>query len=164
MSESAVTVVGCGSTPAVTVPQNNFNAGLKSAKYLRIALLDNPSKKGVFEVNLTPREGASGSEIYLLPGQLGLEFDESKNATASPATQWSYRRSQLRTRNGYLVLGTLVASLVATSIDGSLALGKAGVEWFLIDPSAIAALGAVSWCSKLVTAMLAFLLALWFKK
>jgi|SRR5665213_3870268 len=164
MHEWEVSLKAVGSSPVVTVPQNGLDDEPKSAKYLRIALKNTPSKCGIFELNPAPREGASGSVIYLQPGQLGLTYDESVKATASPATRWSYRRSQLRTTNGYLILATLVLALTSAFIDGSLALPKLGVQHFFFDSEALGAFGAISWFCKMLTALLAFLLALWFKK
>jgi hypothetical protein len=164
MPESVIYVKAVGSSPVVTVPALEFDPALQSAKYLRIALQSNPSKSGIFEVNPVPRGGASGGEIYVLPGQLGLDYDKREAVLASPATRWSYRRSQLRTTNGFLLLGTLASALISASIDGSLAVGKIGVSWFILDAATIDVLTAFSMLCKIVTAVLAFLLALWFKK
>jgi hypothetical protein len=65
-----------------------------------------------------PRFNASGTDIYLQPGQLGRKYDEHVEVSASPATRWAYRRSQLNTPNGYLVLGTLAAAATAAWIGG----------------------------------------------
>lgn len=118
----------------------------------------------MFEVDRVPREGASGLEIYMQPGQLGLNYDEFVKASASPVTHWTYRRSQLNTPNGYLVLGTLVAATTAAWIDGSIAIGNVGPQLFLFSPTTLGVLGAVSLACKLLTALMAFLLAWWFKK
>ena len=118
----------------------------------------------MFEVSLVPREGASGTDIDLQPGQLGLAYDQRVEALVSPATRWAYRRSQLDTPTGYLVLGTLAVATTAAWIDGSLAIGNLGTKLFLFSPAALSVLGAVSLCCKLLSAVMAFLLALWFKK
>ena len=83
---------------------------------------------------------------------------------ASAATRWSYRRSQLRTTNGYLILATLASALTSAFINGSLALPKSGVQYFFLESETLGALGTNSWFCKMLTALLAFLLALWFKK
>jgi hypothetical protein len=164
MPESKVIVKAEGSSPVVTVPQNGFYPALRSASHLKITLEKYPTRNGIFEVNTTPREGAEGLDIYVQPGQLGLGYGESQSALASRATRWSYRLSQLRTPNGNLLLGTLASALISASIDGSLAIGKIGVQWFLIDAVTLDVLTAISMFCKIVTAVLAFLLAIWFKK
>jgi hypothetical protein len=164
MPESNVFVKAEGSSPVVTVPQNEFDPALESVKYLKIALQNDPARNGIFEVDANPRAGASGRDIFVQPGQLGLKYDEHQAAWASPATHWSYRLSQLRTPNGFLLLGTLASALISASIDGSFALGKIGVLWFLVDAAVIDVLSAFSMFCKIVTAVLAFLLAWYFKK
>jgi hypothetical protein len=164
MSEANIMVEAAGSSPVVTVPENGFDKALKSAKYLRISLQKDSSRTGIFEKNPTPREGASGNEIYVQPGQLGLGYGAREPAVASPATPWAYRRSQLKSPNGFLLLGTLASALISASIDGSVAIGKVGVHWFLFDATTLGALNAFSLLCRVATAVMAFLLALWFKK
>jgi hypothetical protein len=164
MPETRAFVHAIGETAAASLPERGFESTLASAKYLRIVLQGSRSDAGVFEVNPVPREGASGTDIYLQPGQLSLKYDERVEASASPVTRWAYRRSQLNTPNGYLVLGTLAAASTAAWIDGSLAIGNLGTTLFLFSPATLGLLGAVSLCCKLLSALMAFLLALWFKK
>lgn len=163
MPETPVFVHAIGTTAAVSLPQHGLDP-LASARYLRIALTGSRSRVGVFEVNAVPREGASGTDIYLQPGQLNLDYDERVAALASPVTRWAYRRSQLNSPNGYLILGTLAAALTAAWIDGSLAIGNLGTTLFLLSPATLSVLGVVSLGCKLLSALMAFLLALWFKK
>jgi hypothetical protein len=164
MSDTHAFVHAIGTTAAASLPQRGFESTVASARYLRIALAASPSRTGVFEVSLVPREGASGTDIHLQPGQLGLAYNQRVEALVSPATRWAYRRSQLDTPTGYLVLGTLAVATTAAWIDGSLAIGNLGTKLFLFTPTALSVLGAVSLCCKLLSAMMAFLLALWFKK
>ena len=50
------------------------------------------------------------------------------------------------------------------STVGSLAIGNTGAALFLFEPKTLGTLGFVSLIAKLLSAVLAFLLALWFKK
>jgi hypothetical protein len=164
MPETQVFVHAIGTTAAVSLPQHGLDSTLASARYLRIVLSGSPSRAGVFEVNAVPREGASGNDIYLQPGQFGLDYNARVAASASPVTRCAYRRSQLNTPSGYLVLGTLAAASTAAWIDGSLAIGNLGTTLFLLNSSTLGVLGGVSMFCKLLSAVMAFLLALWFKK
>jgi hypothetical protein len=164
MPETNVFVHAIGTAASASLPQLGFDPTLASAKYLRIVRPGVPPHEGVFEVNAVPREGASEPDIYLQPGQLGLAYDEHVAVIASPATRWAYRRSQLATPTGYLVIGTLIAATTAAWIDGSMAIGNLGTKLFLFSPATLGMLGAVSLCCKLASALMAFLLALWFKK
>lgn len=155
-----------GETAAVTLPSNaKFDPPFKSPKYLSIALVSDNSRRGVFEVSKTPRPGSEGTEIYLQPGQLKLSYGEKVDATAKEVSVWAYRLSQLSTPTGLLVLGTFVAALTTASIDGSVAIGKdMKPPMFLIEAQTFAVLSAISMTCKVATAIMAFLLALWFKK
>ena len=149
--------------PGASRAQNNVDARLSTAKYLQLTTNGTKPRVGVFEVRV--REAASGNDIYVLPGQFGLQnYGDAVDALAAPATHWAYRRSQLNTPNGWLILATLIAALIAASIDGSFWLWDRGVHQFEFSPNAIGLMGAVSLGCKLTSAVTAFLLALWFKK
>src|SRR6476659_1305459 len=152
-----------GTIPGASLPERGLDPALSASKHLRIALRSAPSRAGVFEVTAR-REGASGTNIYLQPGQLGLKWDERVEVSASPVGRWAYRLFQLNSPNGYLVLFTLAAACTAAWIDGTLAIGKSGSAFFWFTPETLAIFGVVSLFSKLVSAIAAFLLALWFKK
>jgi hypothetical protein len=152
------------SSAEVTVPQYGSGSGFKENKYLHIVRRHDPQKAGVFVVSSAVREGAT-DEIHVLPGQLGLGHDEVTEVVATPATAWAYRRSQLFTTNGRLVLGVLCVAFLSAWIDGTLALGKLEHgAWLRFQASTLDAMAFVSWVCKLASPMLAFLLALWFKK
>lgn len=165
MTEVKITVCAKGITPAASLAELGVDPVLASAKYLRIAVTGPPRREEVFAVDPNRRQGASGNEIQVMAGQLGLEFNKVAAGFASPATPWAYRRAQLlNTPNGRLVLGTLIAAWVAVWIDGSLAIGDKGVTLFLVEAKTLGVLSVVSLVAKLISAVLAFLLALWFKK
>jgi hypothetical protein len=155
-----------GETAAVTLPPNpQFDPPFKSPKYLSIVLVSDNSRRGVFEVSKTPRAGANGKEIYLQPGQLKLKYGERVDATAKQVSVWAYRFSQLSTPIGLLVLGTLASALTTALIDGSVAIGKdMKPPVFVIEAQTFAVLSAISMTCKVATAIIASLLALWFKK
>lgn len=165
MSATAVVARAKGDTATVTLPERpEFNPALGSPKYLRITLERDDTRTGVFEVAKNPRSGADGNEIWMQPGQLKLGFEEGQKAWAEPVSVWAWRRSQLATTNGGLVLATFIAALTTGWIDGSLAIGKVIDPLWLFSPAAVAVMSAVSVLGKFVTAGCAFLLALWFKK
>lgn len=164
MHEREVFVHTIGATAAASLPERGLDPEIASAKYLQIVLAGSPTRAGVFEVNAAVREGASGTDIYLQPGQLGLEYNQRVGALASPTTRWAYRRSQLHTPNGYLILGTFVVALTAAWIDGAFAIGNLGMTLFRFSAATLGVLGVVSLCCKLLSTLFAFLLALWFKK
>lgn len=164
MAEIKITVRAKGVTPAASLAEFGVDPGLNSAKYLRVAITGTPRREEVFAVDPNRRQGATGIEIQVMPGQLGLTYNQSAAGFASPATPWAYRRSQLNTPTGRLVVGTLIAAWVAAWIDGSLAIGNTGTALFLFEAKTLSALGFASLIAKLVSAVLAFLLALWFKK
>lgn len=113
----------------------------------------------------TPRPGSEGIEIYLQPGQLKLSYGEKADATAKEVSVWAYRFSQLSTPTGLLVLGTLLSALTTGWIDGSIAIGKDMTPpIFMIEQGTFAVLSAISMICKVATAVMAFFLALWFKK
>lgn len=152
-----------GTEPSVSLPANGLQ-DLAGAKYLRLRRDDRPELVDVFPVARVPREGASGDHVYLQPGQLGLDYDQCVRAQASRASSWAYRRSQLRTPIGYLVLATLATAIVGAGIDGSLAIGKSGAILIHCSTAMLSALAAVSMTCKILAAFFAFLLALWFRK
>jgi hypothetical protein len=160
-----VIVCARGETAAVTLPSNGqFDPPFNSPQYLSIVLDSDKSRRGVFEVSKTPRPVA-GKEIYLQPGQLKLHYGEKVDATAKQVSVWAYRFSQLNTPVGWLVLGTLASALTTASIDGSVAIGKdMSPPMFVIKQQTFAVLSAISMTCKVATAIMAFLLALWFKK
>jgi len=165
MAEVKVSVHAKGTTPAASLAEFSVDPGLNSAQYLRIAVSGPPRREEVFAVDPNRRQGSSGNEIQVMAGQLGLKYNETAAGLASPATPWAYRRSQLRnTPTGRLVLGTLIAAWVAVWIDGSLAIGNTGATIFLFEAKTLGLLGFVSLTAKLISAVLTFLLALWFKK
>jgi hypothetical protein len=165
MSATAAVARGRGDTATVTLPERpEFNPALGSPKFLRITLECDQTRTGIFEVAKNARAGADGDEIWMQPGQLKLGLDEAQKAWAEPVSVWAWRRSQLATTNGALVLATFIAATSTAWIDGSLAIGKViGPRW-LFAPETLAAMSAVSMVGKFVTAGCAFLLALWFKK
>lgn len=152
-----------GTEPSVSLPENGLN-DLAGAKYLRLRREDRPALVDVFPVAPVPREGASGNHVYLQPGQLDLSYDQCVRGRASRASSWAYRRSQLRTPNGYLVLATLATAIAGAGIDGSLAIGKSGTILINCSTAMLAVLAAVSMACKVLAALFAFLLALWFRK
>ncbi len=164
MAEVKITVRAKGVTPAASLAEFGVDPELNSAKYLRVAITGTPRREEVFAVDPNRRQGTTGIEIQVMPGQLGLTYNQSAAGFASPATPWAYRRSQLNTPTGYLVLGTLLAAWVAAWIDGSLAIGDKGVTLLLLEAKTLGILNFVSLIAKLISAALAFLLALWFKK
>ena len=165
MAEVKITVCAKGITPAASLAELGVDPVLASAKYLRIAVTGPPRREEVFAVDPNRRQGASGNEIQVMAGQLGLEFNKVAAGFASPATRWAYRRAQLiNTPNGRLVLGTLIAAWVAVWIDGSLAIGDKGMTLFLFEAKTLGVLSVVSLVAKLISAVLTFLLAWCFKK
>lgn len=165
MAEVKVTIRAKGVTPAASLAELGVDPGLNSAKYLRIALTGPPGREEVFAVDPNRRQGASGHEIQVMAGQLGLEFNKSAAGFASPATHWAYRRSQLiNTLSGRLLLATLIAAWVAAGIDGSLAIGDKGVTLFVLEAKTLGVLSVVSLIAKLTSAVLAFWLAFLVKK
>jgi hypothetical protein len=154
-----------GDTTAVTLPSNGqFDPPFKSPKYLSIVLDSDHSRRGVFEVSKTPRAGAAGKEIYLQPGQLKLSYGEKAQATAKEVSVWAYRFAQLTTPVGWIVLVTLVSALTTAVIDGSVAIGKdMRPPIFVVETQTLAVLSAISMSCKITTALMAFLLARWFK-
>lgn len=163
MSEVEVFLHALGTEPLASLPAHGLQ-DLAGAKYLRLRRDDLPELVDVFPVARVPREGASGNRVYLQPGQLDLKYDQCVRAQASPASLWAYRRSQLRTPMGYLVLATLATAIVGAGIDGSLAIGKSGTILIHCSAAMLAALTAVSMACKILAALFAFLLALWFRK
>ncbi|HKZ09325.1 MAG TPA: hypothetical protein VJL61_01305 [Rhodanobacteraceae bacterium] len=163
MSEVAVFLHALGTEPSVSLPANGLK-DLAGAKYLRLRRDDCQELVDVFPVARIPREGASGNHVYLQPGQLDLSYDQCVPAQASRASSWAYRRAQLRTSNGYLVLATLVTAIVGAGIDGSLAIGKSGAILIHCSTAMLSVLAAVSMACKILAALFAFLLALWFRK
>jgi hypothetical protein len=152
-----------GATAEASLPERGSGSELAKEKYLRIVRKDDPSRSGIFPVNPALRAGGE-SDIFLLPGQLGLEHDKRVEVSAASANAWAYRRSQLFTTNGFLVLGVLCLALSSVWIDGSLALGNLGLVIWKFKATTLGVLAAVSMGCKLLSAFLAFLLALWFKK
>lgn len=154
-----------GSTPAVTLPQHaQFNPKLVAPKYLRVELDSDASRSDVFEVAKNPRAGARGIELYIQPGQLQVAAGSTVKAWATPVSTWAWRRAQLGTTNGRLVLATLIAATTSAWIDGSLGIGKVIEPLWLFSPGVLGLMSTVSMFGKFVTAGCAFLLALWFKK
>jgi hypothetical protein len=166
MSTTNVIAYARGETAAVTLPSKvEFDPPLGSPKYLSITLVSDPSRRGIFEVSKMPRVGAEGIEIYLQPGQLKLKFEERVDATAKEVSVWAYRFSQLATPTGLLVLGTLISALTVALIDGSVAIGRdMKPPVFQLEAQTFALLSAISMTFKLATAVMAFFLAMWFKK
>lgn len=164
MSEAQVFARAIGSTAEASLPQYGNGSKLGKEKYLRIERKDDASRSGIFPVNSAVRPGGE-DDIFLLPGQLGLAYDQRAEVVATPATPWAYRRSQLFTTNGCLVMAVLCVAFLSAWIDGTLALGKLeNWAWLRFQASTLDAMTFVSWVCKLVSPMLAFLLALWFKK
>jgi hypothetical protein len=163
MSEFEVIAAAEGSSAAITVPSNGPIADLRNAKWVRITTKGS-NKSGVYEVDQKPREGADGNSVFVLPGSLSLKYGESVPAVAVRVSRWTYRRSQLKSPTGLLLLLTLFAALVPATIDLSLAVGKSWFVWIWLDAGATAALGVASFTCKICTPIFAFLLALWFKK
>jgi hypothetical protein len=163
VSDAQVFARAVGSTAEASLPERGNGSELAQAKYLRIMRKDDATSSGIFPVNPVVRAGADG-DIFLLPGQLGLEHDKRVEVSAASATAWAYRRSQLLTTNGYLVLGVLCMALGSVWIDGSLALGNLGLVIWKFKATTLSMLAAVSMGCKVISAFLAFLLALWFKK
>lgn len=164
MPEIKISVRAKGETAAATLAEFQVDSRIDSAKYLRIAVTGPPRREEVFAVDPNRRQGASGNEIQVMAGQLGLNYNANAAGFASPVTRWAYRRSQLNTPTGRLVLGTLIAAWIAVWIDGSLAIGTIGITLFWFSANALGVLGITSLIFKLLSAVLAFLLALWFKK
>jgi hypothetical protein len=165
MAEVKITVRAKGVTPAASLAELGVDPGLNSAKFLQIAVTGPPSRKEVFAVDPNRRQGATGNEIQVMAGHLGLDFNKSAAGFASPATHWAYRRSQLiNTPSGRLLLGTLIAAWVAAWIDGSLAIGDKGVTLFVLEAKTLGTLSFVSLIAKMISAALAFLLAFLVKK
>ena len=163
MPEVKVFLHALGAEPSASLPEHGLPS-LAGARYLRLSRDDRPDLVDVFPVAHVPREGASGEDVYLQPGQLGLRYDQRVQAQASPATSWAYRRSQLRTPTGYLVLATLATAVVGAGIDGSLAIGKSGAILIHCSVATLSVFAAVSMTCKVAAAFFAFLLALWFRK
>lgn len=147
----------------VSLPERGLDAAVVSARYLQITRTGAAQAAGIFEVSEV-RKGASGIEVRVQPGQLGLKYGEKVKATVSPSTRWRYRRAQLSTPTGFLIVATLAVALAVAWIDGSIAIGNLGVRVVELEPRGLAILAGVSLLLKLVSATLAFLLALWFKK
>jgi len=163
MSEIKVFLHALGIEPSASLPANGLQE-LAGARYLRLRRDDLPGLVDVVQVARVPREGASGNQVYLQPGQLDLKYDQCVPAHASRASLWAYRRSQLRTPIGYLVLATLATAIVGAGIDGSLAIGKTGTILIHCSAAMLSALAAVSMACKILAAIFAFLLAIWFRK
>lgn len=163
MPELKVFVHAVGSEPSVSLPENGLSS-LAGVKYLHLRRDDRSGVADVFQVANIPRKGASGVDVYLQPGQLGLTYDQRIAARVSPATSWAYRRSQLKTPTGFLVLATLVTTIAGAGIDGAIAIGKAGTILINCSIATLSLVTAVSMISKILAALFAFLLALWFKK
>ncbi|WP_411833412.1 hypothetical protein [Pseudoxanthomonas mexicana] len=144
-----------------SLPEYGSGSELPHAGYLRIVRKDD-KQSVLLAVDPNRRPGADG-EIYLRPGQLGLGHDEAVEVSAVPASAWAYRRAQLFTRNGGLVLGLLCTTLSSVCIDGSLALGDRGVALLTFEAATLGVFAAVSMACKSFSAVLAFLLALWFR-
>jgi len=165
MAEVKVSVRAKGTTPAASLAERELDPGLNSAQYLRIAVSGPPRREEIFAVDPNRRQGASGNEIQVMAGQLGLKYNETAAGLASTATPWAYRRSQLlNTPTGRMVLSTLIAAWVAVWIDGSLAIGDKGLTLLLVDAKTLGVLNLVSMIAKLISAILTFLLASGFKK
>jgi hypothetical protein len=166
MSTTKVIAYARGETAAVTLPSNaKFDPPLGAPKYLSITLVSDTSRRGIFEVSKNPRAGAEGKEIYLQPGQLKLKYGEQAEATAEEVSVWAYRLSQLNTPTGLLVLGTLISAFTVALIDGSVAMGNyMKPPVFLLEAQTFAVLSGISMICKWATAIMAALLALWFKK
>lgn len=165
MAEIKISVRAKGATPTASLAEFSVDPGLNSAQYLRIAVSGPPRREEIFAVDPNRRQGASGNEIQVMAGQLGLKYNETAAGLASPATPWAYRRSQLlNTPSGRLVLGTLIAAWVAVWIDGSLTIGEKGLTLLLVEAKTLGVLNLVSMIAKLISAILAFLLASGFKK
>jgi hypothetical protein len=155
-------VLAIGETPKASLPEHGFDTTLGAAKYLHIER-QGLDYAGTFEVDPLRRPGASGMDIYLPPGQLGLNYNDHAAVLASPATRWAYRRAQLNTPTGRLIFATLVSSVTAAWIDGSLAIGKGGAL-IVVSQETLDWLTGISTVCKGASAVFAFLLALWFKK
>ncbi|TAM98172.1 MAG: hypothetical protein EPN40_06780 [Rhodanobacteraceae bacterium] len=163
MSEISVLVHAIGASPEASLPERGLEQ-LVSARYLRIVTNGSPPRAAVFATGAIPREGAEGIEIHVRAGQLGLAYNERVSASATAVSVWAYRRFQLNTANGYLVVGTFAVTSTAAWIDTSLAIGKWGTMLFHFGAATLFWLGMVSLLCKLASAVLAFLLALWFRK
>jgi len=161
--ETEICVHAVGTEPTASLPQLGLS-NLHGAKYLRIARKDQPKRADVFEVASTLREGASGIDVYIEPGKLGLQFNDYIDATALPVTIWAHRRAQLNTPYGHLVLATLFFSVLGAWIDGALAIGKYGAILFNVSLTTMAVLAAISVVCKIVIPVLGFALVLLFKK
>lgn len=164
MPEIKISVRAKGATTAASLAELGVDSRLSSAKYLRIAVTGPPRREEVFAVDPIRRQGGSGNEIQILAGQLGLDYNQNAAGFASPVTRWAYQRSQLNTPTGRVVLGMLIAASITAWIDGSLAIGNIGITMFWWSAKTLGVLGFVSMISKVLTAVLAFLLAWWFKK
>lgn len=62
------------------------------------------------------------------------------------------------------MLATLATAIAGAGIDGSLAIGKSGTILINCSTAMLAVLAAVSMACKVLAALFAFLLALWFRK
>jgi hypothetical protein len=165
MAEVKITVRAKGTTSAATLAERALDPVLDSAKYLRVAVTGAPRREEVLAVDPNRRQGASGNEIQVMAGQLGLKYNETAAGLASPATYWAYLLSQLlNTPTGRLLLGTLIAAWTAAWIDGSQFIGEKGITLFLVDAKTLGVLGLVSLIAKLISAILSLLLAVAFKK
>lgn len=166
MSTTKVIAYARGETAAVTLPSNaKFDPPLGEPKYLSITLVSDSLRRGIFEVSKNPRAGAEGKEIYLQPGQLKLKYGEQAEATAEEVSVWAYRLSQLNTPTGRLVVGTAITAITAAWIDGSITAGNyMKVPFFLLEAQTFGVLTGISMICKVLTAVMAFFLGLWFKK
>lgn len=164
MAEAPLFARASGSTGEASLPQHGAGASLQSARFLRIARKGGAAQADVFPVNPTARQGAE-DDVFLLPGKLGLKAGERAEVVAAPASAWAYRWAQLKTTNGLLVLAVLGVALLSGGIDLALFIGKRP-DWVLwtFKAATLDAMAAFSLLCKLVSAVLAFLLALWFKK
>lgn len=161
MSERYTAVALAADTKAgeARVPGNRWTL---TQAHIRMTRVDNGST-AVFKVHVL--EGATGDEIYVAPGALGLAKDgERAEVDVVGLTKTDYHSARLfHTGSGRLVLATLVLAIVGVIADGSLELGKRGVVLFEFDRWVLNAVYVLSWFAKFATAFCAFLLASMFK-
>jgi hypothetical protein len=88
--------------------------------FVRITLSSNQT----VALAIQKRDAATGYQVWVTPGTLGLGMDEIAKCTIIPLTRSAYRRMRvLHTRPGQWALGGLAAAIVGIVLDGTLKIG-----------------------------------------
>jgi hypothetical protein len=153
---------GWTSSGHVSVPQQTWDkTSLRDAQYVRLTRSDNQASN-VYKV--TPREAATGTVVWVSPGQLGLAAKEVCAVTVEAADKNAYQWMQLAgTGWGQLTLVGLALGLIGIGIDAAFDIGKYKVLFPTSDAVAASArLGA--YVLKALGLLIVFLQATWFRK